>query len=608
MEGHKYNGSVDVYSFGVVLCELTSRILPFSDTYKRFDFIDAVLEEGAMPTIPRWCDAMPPVLEADDEEGALFGGTGAPTLPWGWREDAPHMQGLLLRQQAESFQRRTDGGRASSSAHVAAAASGMQPPDPLVGGVDDVRAAAAGVLDSVAAAVSVAEAAFGAGHAPAGSHRSGSRDTTGPASASVLGGVGEWRIAGGECNGVLRAAIEACLDRDPDRRPTFRDLVELLHALLDRPASDLFMQLELPRLREALAYGDDTVAAVAANEIVHFASLALFASIPTLPVPGAARPVVNPQGGGSAEEDGGDIEPPAGLAAARGSFRAASASQAAAASATPPLLRHFMPRSTGFYPLLPFMPAPSLTMSQASDAGWDGRMGRPRVVQSRLRSVLQMSGVPYVGLETVVDAGPELLAGLAARLRTVDLGIRARLGLPLFCPDLGEAMRHGPDSTLILVRDGERYGVHVSGFVRRQAAPTAAPSPAPELALPSQGGEPLQQQQQPPLQRPSLGPGPSSSVPPHLKHRAGAAASSAASKAAAKAAAARAAEERLARRGAVSASSHCLHSLSVLLQVRPFARCVRINAEPPPAAASPPPPLTLTPTGAGRSHPCPYGR
>ena len=55
MEGSPYNGKVDVYSYGVVLCEVFSRMLPFSDRYHAFEFIEAVLEQGATPTIPRWC-------------------------------------------------------------------------------------------------------------------------------------------------------------------------------------------------------------------------------------------------------------------------------------------------------------------------------------------------------------------------------------------------------------------------------------------------------------------------------------------------------------------------------------------------------------------------
>lgn len=55
LEGERYGGQVDVYAFGIVMCELLSRVLPFSDRYRRFDFIDAVLEEGAVPSVPIWC-------------------------------------------------------------------------------------------------------------------------------------------------------------------------------------------------------------------------------------------------------------------------------------------------------------------------------------------------------------------------------------------------------------------------------------------------------------------------------------------------------------------------------------------------------------------------
>ena len=174
-----------------------------------------------------------------------------------------------------------------------------------------------------------------------------------------------------------------------------------------------------------------------------------------------------------------------------------------------------------------------------------------------------MSGVPYVGLATVVDAGPELVSGLAARLRVVDLGIRARLELPLFCPDLADAMKHGTGRNLILVRDGERYGVYIRGFVVRSTSVNWAPALEASV-LPASLLESVDSTAFTSGSRSQCSSTPASL----LKSRGGVAATNAASKAAAKAAAARAAEDRLQRRAAVSASSHCLHGLSVLLQVR----------------------------------------
>ena len=55
-EGGRVTSMVDVYAFGVVLCELFHRVLPFSDAFDRWDFIDHVLEDGATPTIPVWAD------------------------------------------------------------------------------------------------------------------------------------------------------------------------------------------------------------------------------------------------------------------------------------------------------------------------------------------------------------------------------------------------------------------------------------------------------------------------------------------------------------------------------------------------------------------------
>ncbi len=71
LEGHRYDEKVDVYSFGVVLAELCSRVEPYSDRFKRWDFVEAVLEEGAAPTMPLWADAPPPVDDVIAAEAQL---------------------------------------------------------------------------------------------------------------------------------------------------------------------------------------------------------------------------------------------------------------------------------------------------------------------------------------------------------------------------------------------------------------------------------------------------------------------------------------------------------------------------------------------------------
>ncbi|XXQ31678.1 Protein kinase domain containing protein [Plasmodiophora brassicae] len=57
MEGTAYNQKVDVYSFGIMMSEILTRKLPFRDQYKiksYMDVVDAVLDDGAMPTLPGW--------------------------------------------------------------------------------------------------------------------------------------------------------------------------------------------------------------------------------------------------------------------------------------------------------------------------------------------------------------------------------------------------------------------------------------------------------------------------------------------------------------------------------------------------------------------------
>lgn len=59
MEGSVYTEKIDVYSYGILLSELVTRQMPFHDRYKissYMDVVDAVLDQGAVPTIPNWCE------------------------------------------------------------------------------------------------------------------------------------------------------------------------------------------------------------------------------------------------------------------------------------------------------------------------------------------------------------------------------------------------------------------------------------------------------------------------------------------------------------------------------------------------------------------------
>lgn len=78
MSGGKYNSRVDMcvlerrltcsYSYGILLTELLARIVPFSDTYADFDFINDVIEHNQLPTIPKWWV----LLEFRESQGKLL--------------------------------------------------------------------------------------------------------------------------------------------------------------------------------------------------------------------------------------------------------------------------------------------------------------------------------------------------------------------------------------------------------------------------------------------------------------------------------------------------------------------------------------------------------
>lgn len=343
MESQRYNFKVDLYSFGIVLCELVSRIVPYSDRFRRFDFIDAVLEEGAIPTLPRWIDVAqeledlraldagrrPPIssrrrastgesamVDAAAMAAALQSASPGPgvapsalqaTIPKAMnrrsssivtRSPAPRSAEQALDGASEADFRaidKKDEGIAVPAAlelqrampvtvppQTSRAASGTPggfppraPQTPARGG--------AGVTDEPRPARGTEESAFETPQRPrvgstaidSAASRPGRADDDDEDGAHVLGGIREWDIEVGDCTGVMRYAIGATLNRDPASRPRFLDLVNLLTNMLDQPAVRLFMQLELPRLREALAYGPEHDTIIACREIRHICTQAM---------------------------------------------------------------------------------------------------------------------------------------------------------------------------------------------------------------------------------------------------------------------------------------------------------------------------------------------
>jgi hypothetical protein len=110
-----------------------------------------------------------------------------------------------------------------------------------------------------------------------------------------------------------------------------------------------------------LAYGDYVIAAVAANEIVHFASMALFSSLPTDDSGMASRsrscvPCATPAAGSG----GADEEAQSGLA----STTFAPSLRTVELPSSKAFMPRFSPQSTSFNALLPFAPLPSFSVSQ----------------------------------------------------------------------------------------------------------------------------------------------------------------------------------------------------------------------------------------------------
>lgn len=100
MEGLAYNSKIDIYSFGIVLCEIVSRSMPFADRYSIESFtdvVDAVLDDGAVPTIPAWCEQTfkPLILRCLDRD---------PSKRPSFNDIVRYLRTLLEKSDAELFE------------------------------------------------------------------------------------------------------------------------------------------------------------------------------------------------------------------------------------------------------------------------------------------------------------------------------------------------------------------------------------------------------------------------------------------------------------------------------------------------------------------------
>jgi serine/threonine protein kinase len=629
LEGERYDEKVDIYSFGVILAELFSRIEPFSDRFKRWEFVDRVLEDGAAPTMPLWVDTPPQApdlakldaqLQQDELQTLLAGQLSPPTTPrvisavpkflstnrtrsattsdlksspspalcGPATPQLPPGTGFRMRRQqsATPFARlslqglskalevnsgiedtannsgddESDAGMSDHGSQGRATVnletvSAQQQREALLKyprlplwwrldadyceavktGIADARTVAeavaaqkvkrhsrvqrsgsitamtpsatpvlrmplpplpsshGGVGSTIAFAVDDAEdlrclphhaVAVAGAEVPAGLRAAAKRaqsqllpscdgvrfpsqllpdDHVPPCWRWLPGRAEEWCSRTGESSGVVQLLSTACLSRDPEKRPAFEEIGDLLGALLASPQGQFFLELEVPRLREELAYGSALVQCRAAAEVLHASTHALLAaagraggthsSLPS-PIHSGPPPLASSDdvsGVWSPGTEPGAITP------------VPVVSRAPIAS---PLLRAVLSDP----PALPRRASSGVASTASSDPLW-ALAELPFAFASSLGSTVNPSGLPSAvfaaeprcpvavcDLAALRDGAGELLAGLTGAMRTHDVMLRTVARLP--------AAAEVSDATLVqlwsLLPQGVFDPVHVS--------------------------------------------------------------------------------------------------------------------------------------------------
>lgn len=321
MEGNRYNGKVDVYSFGIVLTEIITRKMPFADRYKKFDFVDAVLE-GETPTIPVWAsDATrwDDFTKDDDEED--ISGEFEPSDDGGSSHDDGFIAPLPPRRSSR-FRRRSMLFTSCRDDTSKALAKGDQDEDENESVIDisdeDVddgadeddegdedmyeddegneserstsrksspryankdrkeRTSSTSSQGRIASSSSISKVN---GRTAKGRRSSFMRKLI-PGHDAYLarraqrarsdrlhpGHVGEADRELRRPANIQRLTLE-CLSRDPRARPSFQDIVVRLSKLMDNSADDLLEFFDLPRVHEMLEMGSLFDVSLAAREV-----------------------------------------------------------------------------------------------------------------------------------------------------------------------------------------------------------------------------------------------------------------------------------------------------------------------------------------------------
>lgn len=545
LEGERYNEKVDVFSFGVVLSELCARVQPYADRYKRWDFVEAVLEEGAAPTMPLWADPPQPTADPITAENRILALEAHITTSDAQRHhllapQEPRPRSLSQgsdpspSQASESIldsacaSRQPSRVPASTSPansilhHPATPASAATATTPSPGrGSNFAHLSLSDLSDALKEAATDSDASDDSGREPsslpappgfagastAATHSKHALSLAAatssfptrlpwtrtpiwwnndsefcdamhaatvklqasdcpddriplPLAPSADGGVGstlafhpfptaspapcecstrpaaveaelraalaarqlqgegeryasatvpaasipeqwqllpgraeEWRCTIGESSGVLQLLASACLSRDPDKRPAFEEVADLLGALLSSTQNSIFVELEVPRLREELAYGSPEVQLRSVAELSHIATHALLAAA------------------ASSAAKGSDT----------GSLWAPGYGLNGRLSSVPDTLWSAASLPFAFSTKLGYVSSPAQLASAAFAA-------EPR------------SPVATCDLDCLRIAAPQLIAGLAGMLRTYDAGLRCNLRLPGCAPMTADAL------------------------------------------------------------------------------------------------------------------------------------------------------------------------